>query len=677
MKPGVSVLAIAVSTMLAASSSVATVQAQSLTERFQDLESVWRDPDMPQSWFEAPGSAQEMGLTSFSQSPMLDEQVASGALPPVEERLPADPAVVEPYAEVGTYGGTLVLYGVDLETDFFQYTGGAIGREGLVRGSPDGTEFVEWIAESVEMVENNTIAEITFRDGMKWSDGTPFNAAEEYDFYFNHVLPAVALDPTMRDPGILGFEAVDDNTIRIQLDQPSPQFMVQFHTAFAPDVLEETMPLAPAHIMREYLPEFIGEEAALRKAQELGFDAVVPMLTALAEQVKTQDEPRFNMPTTDAYVPLSKSESELVLERNPYYAFVDTEGNQLPYIDRIIVRFAAQTDNVELQALSGNSDVLVSAARTDRIPVYIENQEQGDYTTYIYQDSAFSKPFYTFNMTPPETQYGQYYADVRFRRAMSLALNRDQINDRFYFGRAMPMQVTISPSNPLFKAEYATAYAEYDPETAKQLLDEVGLIDQNGDGFRDFPDGTAFTIPMMYAQEEYLSQVQLHEYTVTNWAEVGIKVEIQTVSGEVFWQRSGGNQFDMKPHVLDFSIPYPTGFVYFNTPYVEPEIAPFGDYTLWFRSNGETGIEPPAELKEQLQTLYDAADAYLTTLDDAALTTILESQAENVWTIGTVGFPPKPVIVADRVHNVPTKLLWDNVLGAEMAMRPYQWFIRE
>lgn len=652
-------------------------QTQSATSGFQDLEALWRDPDMPQSWFEAPGLASEMGITTFNQSPMLDERVANGELPPVEERLPVDPAVVEPYENIGTYGGSLVLYGVDLTTDFFQFAGGGIGREGLVRGSPDGTEFVEWIAESVVLLEDNTVAEIKFREGMKWSDGTPFIAADEYEFYFNETLPAVGLDPTQRDPGILGYEVVDDNTVRIQLDRPYPVFMFQFHTAFVPDVLAQTVPMAPAHIMREYLPSIVGEDVALEKARELGFDSVTPMLIALSDQVQTLDEPRFGIPATDAYIPVSKSATELVLERNPYYPFIDTEGNQLPYIDRIVVRFAAQTDNVELQALSGNSDVMVSAARTDRIPVYIENEAQGDYTTYIYQDSAFSKPFYTFNMTPPEREYGEYFEDVRFRRAMSLAINRDQINDRFYFGRALPMQVTISPSHPAFKPEYASAYAEYDPDTARQLLDELGLVDQNGDGFRDFPDGSPFTVQMMYAQEEYLSPIQLHEYTVTNWADVGINVDIQTVSGEVFWQRSGGIQFDMKPHLLDFSIPYPTGFVYFNTPYAEPEIAPFGDYINWFRSGGAEGTEPPADLIDEFTRIYEAAGTYLTTLDDDALTVMLESQAENLWTIGTVGFPPKPVTVANRVHNVPNKLLWDNVLGAEMTMRPYQWYIEE
>jgi peptide/nickel transport system substrate-binding protein len=385
------------------------------------------------------------------------------------------------------------------------------------------------------------------------------------------------------------------------------------------------------------------------------------------------------VPTTDAYVVVSETESERILERNPYYPFVDTEGNQLPYIDRIIIRFAAQRDNVELQAISGGSDILVNAARTSRIPVYLDNEEEGDYTTYIYQDAAFSKPFYVINLTPPEesARYAPYYQDVNFRRAMSLAINREQVNERFYFGRAIPMQATISPNDEAFKVEYATAYMQYDPDRARELLDEVGLEDVDGDGLREFPNGDDFVVKLMYSQALYLSAVELHEYVITNWADVGIKVEMQTVGGGTFWERSGGGQWDVKMHLLDFSMPYPMGFVMWSTPHEHPSTSPWGEFATWFRTDGEDGQRPPDELFDEASKLYDAASEFLRTLDEDALRTILESQAENLWLIGTVGFPPKPVLVANRIKNVPENLLWDAVLGAELQMMPQQWWIDE
>lgn len=670
--------AFTVTTVLSVSSFTAPAQAQDGSfGGFDQLETLWTDPNMPASWYEAPRTASEQGITSFQQSPMLDARVASGELPPVAERLPTNPPVIEPYEKVGTYGGNIVLYGVDLVTDFVQYAGGAFGREGLVRATPDGQGYFPWMAEDVQLLENNTVVQITFRDGLKWSDGTPFIAAEEYDFYYNKTLPAAQLDPTLPSPSLIGVETVDDNTVRLLLGEPFPGFMYQLHTTWAHDILAETIPLGPKHVLQEFLPEFVGEETALERARELGFDSIPPLLSELSIQVREQSDPRFGIVTTEAYVAVSRTENEIIFERNPYYPFVDTEGNQLPYIDEVIVRFAAQVDNIELQAISGSSDVLIGAAQTARIPIYIENEEQGDYRTLIYQDAAFSKPFYIFNMTPPEPAYGEYYQDLRFRQAMSLALNRDQINDRFYFGRGIPMQTTISPGHELFKPEYAAAYAEFDPERAKSLLDEVGLIDQNGDGFRDFPDGSSFNVRMLYAQEPYLSAVELHEYVVTNWAEVGIQTDIQTVNGSVFWERSGSNQYDMKPHILDFSIPFPIGFVYFHTPYEPPEISAFGDYATWLRSEGENGTRPPEEFFDEFSVLYEAAGQWLTTFDDDALRVMLESQAKNLWSIGTVGFTPRPVLVANRIKNVPERVLWDNTIGAELQMRPHQWYIEE
>jgi peptide/nickel transport system substrate-binding protein len=374
---------------------------------------------------------------------------------------------------------------------------------------------------------------------------------------------------------------------------------------------------------------------------------------------------------------VSANESEVVLERNPYYPFVDTEGNQLPYIDRVIIRFAAQPANVELQAVAGSSDVLFDSAQTGNIPTYIDSEDDGEYNTYINLSAALSRPFYIFNFTPPEDsqEYGQYYRDDRFRQAMSLAINRNEINERFYFGRGIPMQATISPTSDLFKPEYGNAYAAYDPIQARELLDDVGLVDEDGDGFREFPDGDRFSVKMMYHEALYLSEIELHEYVVTNWADIGIQVDIQTVSGGVFWERSAGGNYDMKMHIMDFSIPYPLGLVFFTTPHEPPEVHPFGQYSTWLRTDGEDGIEPPPELRGELEMLYDATAEYINTLADEPLVKILESQAEHTWVIGTVGFPPTPALVAKRIQNVPEKILWEGTIGHEMLMRPQQWWI--
>lgn len=645
-----------------------------------DFESKWRDPEMPEAWFSEPQKASELGITEFNQAPMLDERVANGELPPVAERLPDDPPVIVPYAEVGQYGGTMTMFGVDFEREFSFYTGGGAGLEGLNQASPDGQGYFPWIADEIRFLENDTVVEVTFRRGLKWSDGTEFFPGREYDFYWNEVLDKELNDPSLFTPALLNIEGVDDYTVRWTFGAPNPVFGYTLNHAWVHDLISNSQPMAPMHIMRQHMPEYVGEEEAQRKAEELGFSEVDQFLSELAQQTREQDDPRFNMPTMQAYVVVSRTESEVVLERNPYYPFVDTEGNQLPYIDRIITRFAAQRENIELQAISGAADVATETLTSRNIPVYLQNEEEGDYTTYIYLDAALNKPFYSFNFTPPEeaAAYTPYYRNADFRKALSLAINRQQINERFYFGQAIPMQVTIAPMSDLFRPEFGNAYADFDPDRARAMLDQIGLIDQDGDGFRDFPDGSEFRLSMMYANASYLSDISIHEYVVSNWNDVGIAVDIQTVNEGVFWERSPALQWELKPHLVDGSIPYPLGLVRLAISPVEiPEVDPFGDWSTYFISGGDQGTRPPDDLFPEIERIYNAANTYLQTLDDEHLLTLLESQAENIWVIGTVGFTPVPIIVANRIHNVPELALWDEAIGRERILYPMQWYINE
>lgn len=642
-----------------------------------DFDSLWRDPQTPESWFTGITTASELGITVFTQSPMLDARVANGELLPIRDRLPVDPPVVEPYSEVGTHGGTMITYGVDLARDFRNYTGRRGAGEGPVMAAADGTHYFPWFAEDVQFLEGDAVCQITFREGLRWSDGTPFIAGEEYEFWWNHSLDKTAFDPALFLTPTGDVVAIDDNTVQIHFLVPQPSYEYLLKGQFMPS--SHQMPLAPMHVMRQYLPEFIGEAAARERAQEFGFNDITTFIAELAHQVYLQD-PRFEMPTMQPYVGVSKTESEFVLERNPYYPFVDTEGNQYPYIDRMVVRFAAQRENVELAAMSGEADICNLAATAANIPTYIQNEDEGNYTTYIYLDGALSKPYYSFNMTPPEDaeEYADYYRNADFRRAVSVAINRDQINERFYFGRGIPMQATIAPMSDLFTPEYGDAYAQYDPDLAIATLDELGLVDRDGDGYRDFPDGSEFRLKLMYAAAPYLSDVGIHEYVVSNWADVGLQCDIDTISEGTFWQRSPALDWELKPHIVDGSMPWPLGLVRMAiSPAVAPAIAPFGDWSTYFLTDGAEGSRPPADMYDEIEELHELGIAYFETLDEQYLVPLLESQAENIWVIGTVGFPPVPVLVNNRIRNVPQKSLWDEGLALDRVVYPMQWYINE
>ncbi|MGE0074182.1 MAG: ABC transporter substrate-binding protein [Sphaerochaetaceae bacterium] len=645
-----------------------------------DFDSLWQDPNMPKSWFAAPRTASELGIGNFNQSPYLDQSVKSGAMPSVKDRLPKDPPVVEPYDKVGKYGGTLIVYGVDLERTEFTFFTGYNTQEGINIPTPDGQGYVPWFAQDIEFIEGDTVIQITFRDGLKWSDGVPFKAGDEYEFYWNYTLDKSLFDTSLLMNPLEDIVKIDENTIQLRFGSPVPTYNYELKHSWIGDMLEDNMPLAPMHIMKQNLPAFIGEAAALDNAKSLGFNSVESYLTELTQQVRKQSDPRFKMPTMHAYVITSRSESELLMERNAYYPFVDTKGNQLPYIDKLMVRFAAHKDNIELQAMSGAADIAMTSLSSKNIPVYIANEGKGNYKTHIFLDASLNKPFYSLNLTMPEglEKYEPYFRNADFRKALSLAINRDQLNDRFYFGKAIPMQVTIAPMSDLFKPEYGNAYAQFDPVAANKLLDSLGLIDKNNDGFRDFPDGSPFKIQMLWSNASYLSDIGVHEYVVSNWGSVGIQVTIQTVGIDPFWDRSAALDWELKPHLVDGSLPYPLGLVRLAlTPVEGPEVNPFGRWGTYFLSDGQSGDRPPADLYDEVEMLFTSAEKWLQTLDDQYLVPILESQAKNIWAIGTVGFTPYPIIVNNRLKNVPEKILWDEAIGRERILYPMQWYIEE
>ena len=276
-----------------------------------DFESRWRDPQMPASWFKAPATASQMGIKSFKQSPMLDARVSSGKLPPVAKRLPTNPPVVEPYQKVGKYGGTLTIYAVNLERSEFTYYTGGEHQEGVNVPTPDGQGYVPWFAEDIQFLEDDTVIQIRFRDGLRWSDGTPFLAGDEYEFYWNSTLNKTRFDPSLLVNSLEDMVKIDKNTVQLRFGSPVPTYNYDLKHSWVGDVLEANMPLAPMHIMKQNLPEIVGEQKALAKARELGFDSVESYLTELTQQVRKQSDPRFGMPTMQAYVIVSKTATEI------------------------------------------------------------------------------------------------------------------------------------------------------------------------------------------------------------------------------------------------------------------------------------------------------------------------------------------------------------------------------
>ena len=480
----------------------------------------------PEAWFRPPATAAAVGLQTFRQSPVLDELVAADELPPVAERLPDDPVVVEPFGEIGRYGGTarLFLAGESLINV----------PEGVLRPGPQMRLNLPNFAAKAEYLNGARTLRITLRPGHKWSDGHPVTA-DDYAFWFDHVLMNEELTPVV-EPRFKGarIEKHDAHSFSYHFLQPMPLFVN--HLAHNSSRLA-----APAHFMRRYHPAFTDPAQLEREAEELGLQ---DWLTYFGAVNSTTDLIPFNRPVLTAYVLVSRTSTRALLRRNPYYFKVDPEGNQLPYIDYLEVQRVDSPEIMAAKASTGQIDFAGRQFMTADIPLFKRFEQHNDYSTYVWPRPYGSDVVLQFNLNHLDEGLRRIFQDVRFRRAMSLAINREEINDIVYFGYGVPRQLTVVPASRYFEPEFATAWAQFDPTRANALFDEMGLVDRDGDGRRERLDGDPLQITLEYMIGETPKQVTL-DLVTAHWREAGVHVNLKQISGSLQRIRARAGLMDM------------------------------------------------------------------------------------------------------------------------------------
>jgi peptide/nickel transport system substrate-binding protein len=614
----------------------------------------------PESWFKAPRKASELGLQTFQQSPILDAQVASGELPPVAERLPDDPIVVEGIDGIGQYGGTAALF----------HAGEQLLNvpEGPLRVGPQLSLTLPNFAEGVEYTNGGRTLTIALSPGHRWSDGHAITSAD-FAFWFENVLMDKRLTPVVerRFKGAR-MEVHDPYLFSYHFPEPQPLF-VKFlaHSGWRISV--------PAHFMRRYHPDFTPVEQLEEEAEELGLQDWRTYFQA-ADNVR--DLMVFDRPVKTAYVIISRTSTRSRFRRNPFYPKVDREGNQLPYIDALEVQ---RVDSAEIMAAKASTGQVVIAGRqftTADIPLFKRFEKDNGYSTYLWPRPYGSDVAIMINMTHDDERKRRIYQDVRFRRALSLAINRDEINDIAYYGKGVPRQLTVVPASRYFEPEFATAWAEYDPQQAGALLDAMGLIDRDGDGRREGSDGQPLDITFEYSIGETPKEITV-ELVTAHWREVGLHIGVKQISGSLKSIRASGGVMDMSLWHADRNadILFPIEPFWYVPMHIGQEVNHWAEWSRWYRSDGVRGWEPPPEVKqliawwEVLRRTQDIEERVRMGKN------ILRSQAENVWAIGIIGLGPHPVIVRDDLKNVPRQGYWGWDSRWSWPYYPETWYLSQ
>lgn len=611
----------------------------------------------------------------YNESPMLAERVAAGQLPPVAERLPEEPAVITPVEEIGQYGSTIRV--ASLSPTELQDGGMVNTQEGIFRLGDGGASIEPNLATHWEFNEEGTELTLHLRRGVKWSDGHPFTA-DDLMFNFEDIVmndDLTPVKPIAWSPGgeLMQMEKVDDYTVRMHFAEPH---VIVAELQLAHYAGTEGNFFRPKHYYEQFHPNYASEEDINRHVSEGGFESWVQMF--LAKATMNQGYGRANppeIPTLKAFRVTAVGTDRITLERNPYYWKVDSEGNQLPYVDRLVVTLVEDGEIYNLMAMAGELDFVVSRTTLENYPLYMENAQRGRYRVILWPLMRPVDLTIMFNQTVEDPVLREIFQDVRFRRAMSLAINRDDINELIYLGLGEPMQMGMVPVSQYYEPEFGEAYIEFNPEEASRLLDEMGL-QRDAQGYRLRPDGQRLE-PVLELATIIARGDQL-ELILQMWErELGIRVSLRHISNELQTVRAPANQMDMSAwlgHGSDILFPgNPHLFVCMNTGW-ENAWCPL--WAQWYASGGTSGEEPPAEILRN----YERWEAFKTTTDEEERVRlgkeIVGSQAENLWSVGTVGMIPVPVLVNENLRNVSEDnwFGWDTI-GTQLV-NPEQFFFR-
>ncbi|MBE9100206.1 ABC transporter substrate-binding protein [Vacuolonema iberomarrocanum] len=628
---------------------------------------------------------------TFSANPEIETfngQIDGNAeLPPLEERLPAEPLVVVPYEEIGNHGG--VLTGLSKATESGTSDLLSVRHVNLFRYSDDLQTIVPNIARDFEWNDDYTVLTVYLREGHKWSNGEPFTA-EDVAFWHNDVLGNDTLySEGIPDRFLIGgepmqVEAVDETTVVFTLPQAKPGLVALFAIDYA-------QPFLPMHFLGQYHPDVNPD--AETNATEAGFaswdeafnfyygssdwkDVPSPLLKDAA---KAESLDRAVMPTLESHILISDTAEGRQLVANPYFHQVDTTGQQLPYISEIDELYVPETEVQNLKLSNGEVVYKSQAVFGEDLPVLQQNEAEGDYTVDAVPTVGESMVAYSFNVNHKDEGLREIFGDLRFREAASQALNREEINELVYFGLGTPAQYTaFDPNTVDFVTDEQRNYlADYNPDRANELLDEMGLVDANGDGTRDRLDGSPLVINLQFASQG--GPVKLHELFAQYLDDVGLNVQLREVTSDEYRASQAANDLD----VMTWTKAYTSAFVAGSR---EPLIPPFGDYFsltnghLWAKyieTDGAEGLEPPAWVTELDAKSTEYQTYTLGTPESSELgREIVDLVQSDLMFIGTVGNPAEPVYHRNDLVNFPTFTAKSYDYYWAYPYRPTQWFLR-
>ena len=617
-----------------------------------------------------PATAQTTAQTPQAEVPALADQVAAGDLPPVAERLPAEPLVLE-VDQIGAYGGTYnaYLFG-EPAVVLYQH----LLRENLMGWNLEFTEPIPNVASSVDVNDDGTEFTFHLRDGMKWSDGQPFTA-DDIMFWYEAVFlnddvteGATSWLYSGEEPAVV--EKVDDLTVTFNFAEPNGLFLINMATPPASIITR-----LPRHYLErfhaDYNPDGIDalvSEAGVDDWTQLfdlkaGFSPYIGLPTMFLDPER---------PTLGAWVIDSAYKGgDVAATRNPFYWKVDQEGHQLPYLDRANFRLFQDEEAMLLAALNGEIDVVPRYVNRDaNKSLFLDNMERGNYRLYDIGEQRGNTVPIMFNMTTQDPNLREVFRNKDFRVGLSHAINRQEIIDLVFQSQGEPAQVAPLAASSAYNETLERQYTEYDPDLANEYLDQAGYAERDAQGYRLGPDGEriSFVIDVTDVQAGQSDAMQL---VARYWQDVGVDAQVRVIDRSLQTERRDANEHQVSvwgaggsdPITLVRNPDFYLGYNSFTGP-------------LWneYEEDPTTGEEPPesvkrqSELREQIEREADLDEQLELTRQ------ILDIAAEDFYVLGISTVNPQYGTIKNDLCNVPDGIVGGFNYGELTPANPSTWY---
>jgi len=607
-----------------------------------------------------------------------------GSIPDVGDRLPAEPLVMQPAEEIGTYGGTFRALSRANEAGTADIL--SVRHVSLVRFAPDLVTIVPNVAKSWEY--NDDFTELTFslREGHKWSDGSPFTSEDVRfwleDLHLNTDLVSVEgrRGQVMFGGEPIAIEVIDETTFTFKFATPAPGFLATLAISF-------WQPFQPKAWFEKYFLD--SNPDANELAVSLGFEDWVDAVTSLWGPSDWKDvaSPFLTgrgadwTPTLESYIVVDETSEDRSMVANPYFFAVDTTGQQLPYMDSIEETFIGDAEVQLLKVTAGEVDYKLQGLTLQAFPVLDSSEADGGYSTQL-APSVGSNVFYAFNLAIEDPGLNALFNEYDFRRAMSVAINRDEINQLVWLGQGVPQQVTpIDPNTVGFITdEQLNEAIEFDPDQATGLLDGLGLA-VGGDGCRTLPDGSELTLLIRFSDQ--LAPSEMQELVQGYWRDVGVCANVTEVATDEYRDSASRNELQILTAVNASTAGIS---VIGNDSQLIPQWGSFfnpGPALHWAASirgidTGVDPVDPPVEVLELVDLVREWQQLELGSDESNSVgNELVQIYVDNLWKIGTVGSVPGPIIHRDALVNVPPFTAATGDFYFASPYSTYTWFLAE